>query len=264
MKYREPTLRIENSITIEKTISVEMSVSVYVTSDLTSSERKFSYQSTVSLLKQTLERVTGIAPTHQTIHVYKTPDSNEYEVLADAHNYSLELDDSVLVGSLGLVPYCRLHVVDENPHSPLKALLSEKLEHEFMMTEDEYKARANTVLAWKTKNQLGRFDPEFETQKAARAKLDHDAIKAMNIGDRCRTINIEGERRGTIRYLGKIDQLDDGESDWVGIEFDEPVGKNNGLIGDLELFKCEPKHGSFVRPQKVEVGDFPSLSDEEL
>jgi tubulin-folding cofactor B len=44
---------------------------------------------------------------------------------------------------------------------------------------------------------------------------------------------------------------------WIGIEYDEPLGKNNGTVQGVEYFKCRPNHGAFVRPTKVTVGDFP-------
>lgn len=53
--------------------------------------------------------------------------------------------------------------------------------------------------------------------------------------------------------------LDEGENIWVGVEFDEPVGKNNGLILGTKIFECRENHGSFVKPKQVEVGDFPEL-----
>lgn len=245
-------------------------ITIYVTSDLTSSERKISYLWTVQHLKHRLEMITGIAPQFQTIHVYKSPNSNEYDIIADSNHYSTTDDSNKLVSSLALLPYCRLHIIDENPLSELGEFLPENHENidEFKLSEEEYQNKSNTVLAWKVKNQLGRFDPQFQSEKSSRVKLDEQAVKAMEVGNRCRIINIEGERRGTIRFLGKITELDDGDSDWVGIEFDEPVGKNDGLIGQIRPFTCKPKHGSFVRPQKVEVGDYPELdpfeSDEEL
>lgn len=51
------------------------------------------------------------------------------------------------------------------------------------------------------------------------------------------------------------------------VEFDEPTGKNNGYFDGVKIFECKEKHGSFVKPKQVEVGDFPELdpfaSDEE-
>ena len=38
---------------------------------------------------------------------------------------------------------------------------------------------------------------------------------------------------------------------WVGVVYDEPVGKNDGTVKGVRLFKCKKNHGHLVRPDKV-------------
>ena len=43
---------------------------------------------------------------------------------------------------------------------------------------------------------------------------------------------------------------------WIGIQLDEPVGKNDGSVAGMRYFECEPNTGVFVRAAKVEVGEW--------
>lgn len=82
----------------------------------------------------------------------------------------------------------------------------------------------------------------------------------MSIGARVR---LAGDRHGTIRYIGDIPEL--GPGPWVGLELDEPSGKNDGSVkGGTRYFHCEPSHGVFVRENRVEIGNFGNLGEEEL
>ena len=80
----------------------------------------------------------------------------------------------------------------------------------------------------------------------------------MSIGDRCEVT--VGGKRGEVKYVGKIPQIAPG---WfVGVQYDEPVGKNDGVVKGKRFFDCPPKYGGFLRPDKLSVGDFPELDDD--
>lgn len=47
----------------------------------------------------------------------------------------------------------------------------------------------------------------------------------------------------------------------MGVALDEPSGKNDGSVTGKSYFSCPPSHGVFVRPSKLEIGDFPPIDD---
>jgi tubulin-folding cofactor B len=52
---------------------------------------------------------------------------------------------------------------------------------------------------------------------------------------------------------------------FVGIQLDLPKGSSNGSVGGFSYFSCQYKYGLFVRPNEIEMGDFPPLdSDDEI
>lgn len=61
------------------------------------------------------------------------------------------------------------------------------------------------------------------------------------------------------RYVGTCDGLPAGF--WIGVEYDEPVGKNDGSVKGKRFFTCPDGYGGMVRPNNVTVGDFPAADD---
>ena len=77
---------------------------------------------------------------------------------------------------------------------------------------------------------------------------------------RCRLTD-SPTKRGLISYVGAIPSLPGPPgAPWIGITLDEPVGKNDGSVASGErYFTCGRNRGVFVRPERVEVGDFAEL-----
>lgn len=64
------------------------------------------------------------------------------------------------------------------------------------------------------------------------------------------------------RYIGTCEGLPLGY--WVGVQYDEPVGKNDGSVKGKRYFECNPGYGGLVRPVLVSCGDYPPLDDFEF
>lgn len=77
------------------------------------------------------------------------------------------------------------------------------------------------------------------------------------VGARC-VLSPSTTRRGTIAYVGLIPEIP-GIGPWVGVKLDEPVGKNDGSVAGQRYFDCDPQYGVFVRPERVEVGNWKEL-----
>eukprot|EP00116_Pleurobrachia_bachei_P010581 sb/3470843/ len=149
----------------------------------------------------------------------------------------------------------RLHVTDPNAVS-----FNEGDVEKYEMTKEDYDSREDTVQAFKRKNKLGRFNPEVQAKLAAQEEENKERALKMSVGDRCETKTPnQPARRGEIMFVGETNFK---AGYWVGVKFDEPVGKHDGLVEGKRYFTCQNKYGAMVQPRYVEVGDFPPEDDD--
>ena len=95
--------------------------------------------------------------------------------------------------------------------------------------------------------------PEEQTTNAL---YSEDSAAGIEVGNRCQVD--PGSRRGVVSYVGEVPELGSGGGYWVGVTFDEPVGKTDGTTkGGKRYFEAMSNCGGFVRGKNVEVGDFP-------
>ena len=75
-------------------------------------------------------------------------------------------------------------------------------------------------------------------------------MSGPQLGDRVRVIGRYAVHEGTCKYFGTTLFR---EGYWVGVELDQPNGKNDGSVEGTRYFSCRPKYGLFARAQVVEV-----------
>ncbi|KAF2206954.1 hypothetical protein CERZMDRAFT_63085, partial [Cercospora zeae-maydis SCOH1-5] len=230
-------------------------VPLLIKSDNASSERRVSPAWTVAQLKARLEPITGVPASCQrlTLHLASQPP----QPIAPAN------EEATQIAAWPLQPYAELLVTDTRPPGSRSNYTDVSSVQKYEMPRDEYESRTDSVLAWKKAHKLGRFDPDapsVEQQKidASYREVDDRHIKQ---GVRCRLLPDTDHRRGTVQFVGQVPDIPGGIGAWVGIELDEPTGKNDGSVKGQRYFQCQPNFGLFVRPERVQVGDFPLLDE---
>ncbi|KAK1925028.1 tubulin-folding cofactor B [Papiliotrema laurentii] len=233
-------------------------ISVFVSSPDTHSERRFDTGLTVQQLKDKLVPITGISPQHQVVRVFRSSEQNELVASLDDENRTLE--------NYGLQEWNVIKVDSSDPNARPGEFSDLSAVEKFELTPEEYEARSDTVLSHLKANKLGRFAPT-PTNLTHAPPPPSSVPSNIVVGARCQVPGDGGlERRGTVRYVGTAPIGKGGA--WVGVELDEPVGKGDGEIEGVRYFTSRAKHAVFVRPDKVDVGDYPEEdlmgSDDEI
>jgi tubulin-specific chaperone B len=170
-----------------------------------------------------------------------------------------------------------LHVIDADPYSASANGWLEDVSKvpKYVMSDADYDKRENTYRKYKesklAKDPNWTLERELAERQGRPAPMQSDlaeytaeAASHIAVGDRCEVA--PGGRRGTVRFVGPVDALPGGV--WIGVEYDEPLGRHNGSIGGKACFQCPPQHGAFVRAPNVHVGDFSEVdllgSDDEV
>ncbi|KAJ9666148.1 hypothetical protein H2201_003827 [Coniosporium apollinis] len=231
-------------------------IPLLITSPNASSERRITPSWSIAQLKTRLEPITGIPATAQKLTLR----------LGSQHAAAIEAADeeNVQLSTFPLQPYAEIYIQDTRPAAARTDFTDVSLVEKYSMPAEEYEARNDSVLAWKKAQKLGRFDPNapsIEEQKVRALEREIEE-RGIALNKRCRLLPATDDRRGTIRFIGPVPQIPGlpGQP-WVGIALDEPTGKNDGSVGGARYFECSPSCGVFVRPERVEVGDFPALDD---
>nr|XP_033332919.1 tubulin-folding cofactor B [Megalopta genalis] len=208
-------------------------------------ERRFQKGITIDEFKGKLELITGGNPTTMVVEVF---DKND-RLVCTLNN------GQQLLGSYPIDDGMRIHVIDNFSRNEANLSNVEKFE----ISEEEYAKRTDTVKAFLEKNKLGKYNKEKAERKAEEKRQEEAAeeaeAKLCHVGDRCEVcVPNQPKRRATIMYVGKTEFK---EGWWIGVKYDEPLGKNDGTVNGKKYFECSSKYGGFIKPMHIKVGNFP-------
>lgn len=212
-------------------------------------ERRFNKGITISEFKTKLELVTGGAAATMKLQVF---DSKNNLVCAID-------DDSALLGSYHIEDGMRIHVTDK--FTLLKDFTDSDTDERFKLSEEAYQQKQDTLRAFLQKNKLGKYNEEemkqLKLQQEAEAQEEAKLASAIPIDARCEVrVPNQPSRRATVMYKGPLEGTGRNGT-WIGVKYDEPLGKNDGSVEGRRYFTCQPKYGGFVKPIFVTVGDYP-------
>lgn len=228
-------------------------IELLITSDLVSVNKSFAGDITLTQLCNKLHGITGIEPNDMKVKFVFINSQDTKIIIPKQVNGDKQIfqqiDPSFIKG---------IQVEDTNENSmanQLKGSNSSPDDIAFKLSEEDYASRSSSVLQWKKENQLGRFDPNYAAKRDQEKELQKNKIAKLVIDERCSVkTDDQPERRGWLRFIGKILQINN-EDIWCGIEFDEPLGKNNGSYKGVQYFgPVTNKYGAFIKTNFVETG----------
>lgn len=90
-------------------------------------------------------------------------------------------------------------------------------------------------------------------------------LLGIAVGARCQLLPSSDGRRGKVAFVGPVKEIPGVAGvPWVGVQLDEPTGKNDGSVEGTKYFDAgAKKRGVFVRAERIEVGHFPPLGIDE-
>ncbi|GJQ15685.1 hypothetical protein GpartN1_g7476.t1 [Galdieria partita] len=193
-------------------------------------EIRFQPEWTLEHVKKKLEVVTGTLHSDFLIEVYDDRSQKIGEMVDD---------QQAVLGSLPIRNGYRLHIIDHREEDNSEDLIWKEDETnmvpKYQVPEASYAQREVS----------GRKFRE-EMLQAKTSSLSNNLN--IHIGDRC--FVSPDNRLATVRYIGML-PVNDLQTEFVGVQFDEPIGKNDGSYQGHYYFHCEPGYGSFVPYNRI-------------
>ncbi|POW08745.1 hypothetical protein PSTT_07245 [Puccinia striiformis] len=259
-------------------------VTIWISSTDSYSERRWTPHLTIAELRAKLQPITGISAGSQRLALSINPGgTTDRSILLDNDELTL-LDYGVQEGAT-------IDVVDTDPHSAALAGQYNDVSQveKFELPIQEYEKRSDSLLAFKIRNKLGRFndDQNKNLKKNVTQKKNYKQISTrISVSNHPYTISSnESPLRGTLKFIGpvKFNQKHPYGSElnlmsqlsnippnlscifftnlfsfftlgWIKIE-----RQKNGSVDGHPYFECPPNRGIFIQPDRVTLGDYPPL-----
>ncbi|RZC53107.1 hypothetical protein C5167_011967 [Papaver somniferum] len=213
-----------------------------------SADVRFSLQMTVESVKEKLWKKSGTSV-----------DSMSLELFDDTGAKVSDLNDnSKPFGFYSLHDGYRLNILDLDPSSVTAGgwLEDTSLVEKYSISEEAYDKLGGKFpylcTFRKYKEKFASQNPSVVENKITDNYME-DLCANIKVGDRC---EVEpGEKRGVVKFVGRAENIAPGF--WIGVQYDEPLGKHDGTVRGKRYFTCPSLHGAMVRPEKVKVGDYP-------
>ncbi|KAH8855414.1 Tubulin-folding cofactor B [Schistosoma japonicum] len=186
------------------------------------SKKRFPLDINVGQLKEKLVLVTGCDNRTMKIELFDKDDKSLGQLVGD---------DKPL-WDFGVEDGMHIHITDLTTQDGAYDQTEEPAET-FQLSTEEYAKRKDSVLAWKRQNKIGQFRDinseeikQVEEQRQLAESYEKQKAELLPLGSRCE-VRVPGQptKRGVIEFIGQT-KFKPGY--WVGVRYDEPLGRNDG------------------------------------
>ena len=211
------------------------------------SEKQFEPSLTIQEVKQKLYAIVGTEPNFMNLQLFAREEDEQATVSS--------LENSKTLQEYGVRDHMRIHVIDQDPSNKMQSFDDEEVE-KYVMSEEDYDKRENTFRKWKQRNidpfvSKTKSEPTGEEAKYANPSI----VEGIEKDNRCELK--ESKVRGQVKFVGKVSFA---KGYWVGVQLDEPSGTCDGSVKGKRYFTCPATQGIFIRPDQINVGDYPEES----
>ena len=164
------------------------------------------------------------------------------------------MDPEKTLGEYNPVEGYIVHVIDESGRTVTNEFDDVSKVEKYKISEEAYNKRDDTFRSFKQRMQAaGNSNFVKKDGESIYEDFMKEEAEEIKEGQRCQ-LNV-GERRGEVKYVGKVAGM--GAGYWVGVQLDEPTGDSNGTYKGKKYFETQAKCAAFIRPNELQVGDFP-------